>query len=106
MRRVVLVGIGVAVLAVAAGISILMAEDLLFDDKPGYSATWTECTADGVCVAVSIPCGWTAVNRRYKEDAQAFYDYEATLIEIDCGSEQVSSEPPPTYCRAGLCAIE
>ena len=106
MRRGVLIGIGIVVLIVLAGTSLLVAEGLLFDDKPDYSAKWAECTGDDVCVAVSIPCGWTAVNRRYREDAQAFYSYEATLIEIDCSGEDVSTEPPPAYCRAGLCAFE
>jgi hypothetical protein len=106
VRRRGLIGIGIAVLIVLAGISLLVAEGLLLAGKPDYSAEWAACSGDDVCVAVSIPCGWTAINRRYREDAEAYYNYLATVIDIRCSSEDVPSEPPPAYCRAGLCAVE
>ncbi|MDH3230182.1 MAG: hypothetical protein OEN55_10345 [Alphaproteobacteria bacterium] len=106
MRRKGLIGIGIAVLIVLAGISLLVAEGLLFDSKPDYSAKWAECSGDDVCVAVSIPCGWTAVNRRYREAAEAYYNYLATVIDIRCSSDDVPSEAPPAYCRAGRCAVD
>ena len=106
MRRWGLIGIGIAVLIVLAGVSLLTAEGLLFDDKPRYSAEWPLCGPGETCVAVSVPCGWAAVNARYRKDAETYYGYLATVIDMRCTSEEVPAEPPAAYCRAGRCVVE
>lgn len=106
MRRWGLIGIGIAAVIVLAGIALLTAEGLLFDGKPRHSAEWAVCGAGDTCVAVSVPCGWTAVNARYRADAETYYGYLATVIDIRCSSAEVPAEPPAAHCRAGRCVLE
>lgn len=104
--RAGLIAIGVAVLLALAGVALLVTEGLLFDGKPRYSESWAKCADGDVCVAVSIPCGWTGVNRRHRDDAEAYYGYLATVIDLRCSIEEVPTEPPPATCRAGVCILE
>jgi len=106
MRRAALIG-GVAVaLTALVLVALLVAEGLLFDGKPEFSDKWAECATGESCVAVSVPCGWTAVNRRHRDAATAYYAYIATVIELRCSADVVPTAPPPAACRAGRCALD
>ncbi len=106
MTRALLIGLAIAALIVAAATALLVAEGLLFDDTPKFSAAWAACGDDDVCVAVSVPCGWTAVNSRHREAAAAYYAYIATVIDLRCAAGEVPAEPPPASCRAGRCVLD
>ncbi len=106
MRRAAIIGTAVLAVIVLAGIALLAAKGLLFDDTPRFSPDWAACGRDDVCVAVSVPCGWTAVNIRHREAAAAYYDYIATVIDLRCSADEVPAVPPPAVCRAGRCALD
>lgn len=106
MRRAALIGVGVLALATLALVALLIAEGLLFDGRPRFSEEWAACAAGESCVAVSVPCGWTAVNRRHREDAEAWYAYLATVADLRCRTEDVPTAPPPAACRAGRCTLD
>lgn len=106
MRCAALIGVAVVVLITLAGVALLVAEGLLFDDTPSFNPEWAACGSGDVCVAVSVPCGWTAVNRRHREAAAAYYAYVATVIDLRCRADEVPSEPPPASCRAGRCLLD
>ncbi|UCH75031.1 MAG: hypothetical protein JSU82_04065 [Rhodospirillales bacterium] len=106
MKRALLIGLAVCALVIAAVIALLAAEGLLFDSKPRFSPEWAECDDDDICVAVALPCGWTAVNLSDREAAEAYYGYLATVIELRCRADEVPAEPPPAACRAGRCVLD
>ncbi len=106
MRRAALIGVAVVALVALAGVALLVAEGLLFDDKPRFSPEWAACGGDDVCVAISVPCGWTAVNARHREAAAAYYAYVATVIDLRCSADEVPAAPPPASCQAGRCVLD
>jgi len=105
-RRLALIGLGVAVLLGLAIVGLLAAEGLLYDSRPQYDDAWAECAGDDVCVAIPIPCDWTAVNGRHREAAEAYYGYLATVIDLRCRADEVPTTPPAATCRAGRCVLE
>ena len=105
MHRDVLIAVAAASLLALAGVSMFVAADPLSGDKPEFRAEWADCENGDSCTAVRAPCGWTAVNGRHKADAELYYDYLATVIEVRC-DDDVPDEPPAAHCRAGRCALD
>lgn len=93
-------------LLTAAGILLFVIAGPQGDEKPVFRPEWAACADDDSCVAVRAPCGWEAVNGRHKEDAELYYGYLATVIEVRCGQEDVPAEPPVAKCRASRCTFE
>lgn len=106
MRRAALIGGAAVALTALVLVALLVAEGLLFDSKPAFSEKWVECATGESCVAVAVPCGWTAVNRRHRNPAEAYYAYIATVVELRCRSEDVPAAPPPAACRTGRCTFD
>jgi len=106
MRRAALIGGAAVGLAVLVLVALLVAEGLLFDGRPEFSEDWAKCETGDTCVAISVPCGWTAVNRRHRDAAAAYYAYIATVIELRCNADDVPPAPPAAVCRAGRCALD
>jgi hypothetical protein len=106
MRRALLIGIAALAVVVLAVLVLLTAEGLLFSGKPEFSDEWGTCVTGDECIAITVPCGWTAVNTRHRKAAEAYYSYLATVVDLRCSSSEVPAEPPPATCRGGRCAID
>lgn len=101
----VLIAVAAAVLLALAGTSLLVGIGLRSREKPVFRADWAVCMKGDRCVAVATPCGWTAVNGRHKTDADLYYAYLATVIEVRCSGD-VPNRPPAAQCRAGRCILD
>ena len=79
-----------------------------FSKRPNYDVKWAYCDPGDSCTAVRAPCeSWVAINDRYLDDAQAYYDHMIAMVEespqMECAAASGIGPPPRAVCLSGLC---